>query len=93
MREHMALFLGLWHPVKQANILIWQRYAPILMQIFHDLWPTGLYVRKPRLTTIVNILTVVRLAYPEARAELQAAACKQGVTQAQRAAVLVDAGA
>ena len=75
LRKRCVSLLGLWHSYKQANFLIWRRFASTIMApLFHNLFPTSQFFIKPTtLTQIVNLLTIIRMAYPDFREALLAA--------------------
>ncbi len=63
--------MGIWHPYKDANILIWRRFGySFLARLFHTLYPDGIYSDKPRLTQVLSLLTTVRLSYPKWKPQL-----------------------
>lgn len=71
LRRSVVLLMGIWHPYKQANMLLWQRFGHLyLARLFHALYPTGKYFPKPRLTHILSLLTIFRLSFPAWRPKL-----------------------
>ena len=70
----LCVSLGIWHPYKQANTVVWNHWAPrFLAPYFHHMVPASNFFRKARLATIATFFTYIRLALPEVAVELQAA--------------------
>jgi hypothetical protein len=65
-RTRVVLTLGYWHTYKQANFLVYAAFAKSFMAgCFHTLFPNIPFWPKPRhLSTIITMLTYIRLAYP-----------------------------
>ncbi len=72
LRGKVAMMLGIWHPYKDANMLLWKRFGhTFLAPLFHILYPAGIFhTKSPRLTSILSLLSLVRLSYPKWRANL-----------------------
>jgi hypothetical protein len=65
-RQITPVFLGLWHPAKQASLLIMKRFAStFLAPLMHHLQPDSHYYLKPQLTKITKFLVMIRLAYDQ----------------------------
>ena len=66
--------LGVWHPYKQANTVVWSHFGPrFLAPFFNHLVPGSNFRRSARLVTIVTFFTYLRLSLPSIAAEMQAA--------------------
>lgn len=70
----LCVTLGIWHPYKQANTVVWNHWASrFLAPYFHHMVPGSNFSRSARLATIATFFTYIRLALPEIGVELQAA--------------------
>ena len=70
--EWLCVTLGIWHPYKQANSVVWSHWgARFLAPYFHHIAPASNFSRSARLITIVTYLTYIRLAAPEFAQQLQ----------------------
>jgi hypothetical protein len=74
-RTRTVLTLGYWHSYKQANFLVYKAYATSFMAgCFHTLFPNIPLFPKPRhLSSVVTLLSYIRLAYPTFRDALATA--------------------
>ena len=71
MKQYFSMTLGVWHPRKQASILLWRRFRPLLIgKLFHCLHPGSNCYRDAKLTQITFVLSAIRLAYPSIRDDL-----------------------
>jgi hypothetical protein len=74
MRKYVFVNLGLWHTYKHVSLLTWRKFGPSVMAgLWHNLWPDSIFFTKPRLQTVTEIFTYLRLAYPSFKKELQRA--------------------
>ena len=66
--------LGIWHPYKQTNTVVWNHWAPrFLAPYFHHMVPGSNFSGSARLVTISTFFTYIRLAMPEIALALQTA--------------------
>ena len=64
--------LGVWHPYKQANTVVWGHWGPrLLAPFFNDIVPGSNFQCKARLITIITYFTHIRLAAPSFAKQLQ----------------------
>ena len=62
----LCVFLGKWHPYKQANTVVWNHWASrFLAPFFHYMVPGSNFFASARLVTISTFITYIRLAMPE----------------------------
>ena len=74
MRKHVYVNLALWHTYKHACMKLWSMYSQYLMAgLFHCFFPSGIFLKKPSFTLVATLLTIIRLAYPRFRDQLNAA--------------------
>jgi hypothetical protein len=74
VRKWMIASLGLWHPYKQATLCVWSLGAhTFFAPFYHCLIPGATFFKKPKLVTVVYLLTTARLAYPKFKTQLEAA--------------------
>ena len=74
MRGWLCVQLGTWHPYKQANCVLWSHWGPTVFgPLFHELIPNANFNKKAKLSTIVKFLNIVRVSYPQWKADLKAA--------------------
>ena len=65
--------LGIWHPYKQANSVVWSHWGPrFLAPYFHHIVTGSNFSTGARLITIISYFTYIRLAAPSFAAQLQA---------------------
>ena len=77
MRNHVFINLGLWHTYKHVSLLIWRKFGPtILAGLWHFMFPDGSWFSKPKLQTVTKIFTLIRLAYPLFKKNLEDALAK-----------------
>ena len=70
--EWLCVTLGIWHPYKQANSVVWSHWgARFLAPYFNHLIPNSNFSASARLVTIVTYFTYIRLALTDFAAELQ----------------------
>ena len=68
----LSVTLGLWHPYKQANSVVWSHWGPrYLAPYFHHLVPGSNFSGGARLITIITYFTYIRLAAPSFAQQLQ----------------------
>ena len=66
--------LGIWHPYKQANNVVWNHYGPrFLGPYFNHLVPGSKFSSSARLVTIATFFTYIRLALPAISVQLHEA--------------------
>lgn len=88
MRSWLCVQLGTWHPYKQANTLLWTHWsARIFAPLFNELISNANFQPKARLSTIAKFLTIVRLAFPSFRTNLEDALRHQQQLNTNRVAV------
>lgn len=72
--EWLCVTLGVWHPYKQANTVVWSHWGPrFLGPFFNHMVPGSDFRSKARLITIITFFTYIRLAAPSFAVELQQA--------------------
>lgn len=78
--------LAWWHTYKAACNKLWQLYAKeFFAPLFHAIDPNGWFFMKQKyLSKIVQLFTLIRLAYPRFRAALQEAIRDRHVTPASK---------
>jgi len=70
----LCVTLGIWHPYKQANTVMWGHWGPrFLAPYFNHVVPSANFRRSARLITIITYLTYIRLAAPDIAQQLQEA--------------------
>jgi hypothetical protein len=70
----LCVTLGVWHPYKQANSVVWSHWGPRFpAPYFHHIVPGSNFSTGARLITIISYFTYIRLAAPSFAAQLQAA--------------------
>ena len=74
MRKHVFINLGLWHTYKHVSLLIWRKFGQtIIAGLWHFLYPDGSWFSKPKLQIVTKIFTLIRLAYPSFKKDLEEA--------------------
>jgi hypothetical protein len=72
MGAWLCVTLGLWHPYKQANSVVWSHWGPrFLAPYFNHIVPGANFTAKARLITIITFFTYIRLAAPSFATQLQ----------------------
>ena len=72
--DWLCVTLGIWHPYKQANTVVWSHFGPrFLAPYFNHLVPASNFKRNARLVSIATFFTYLRLALPSIAVEMQAA--------------------
>ena len=72
--KSFSLTLGLWHNYKQASLKVYETFLSLFfIRMYFHLVPQHDFYRKTALINVVHALSLVRLAYPEFKAELDAA--------------------
>ena len=57
----LCVTLGVWHPCKQANTVVWDQWGPrFLAPFFNDIVPGSNFQCKARLITIITYFTHIR---------------------------------
>ena len=70
--EWLCVTLGVWHPYKQANTVVWSHWGPrFLAPYFNHVVPGSNFRSKARLITIITYFTFIRLAAPSFAKQLQ----------------------
>ena len=68
----LCVTLGVWHPYKQANTVVWGHWGPrFLAPFFNHIVPGSNFQSKARLITIITYFTHIRLAAPSFAKQLQ----------------------
>ena len=68
----LSVTLGVWHPYKQANSVVWSHWGPrFLAPYFHHIVPGSNFSAGARLITIISYFTYIRLAAPSFALQLQ----------------------
>jgi hypothetical protein len=68
----LCVTLGLWHPYKQANSVVWSHWGPrFLAPLLHHFAPGANFSGGARLITIITYFTYIRLAAPSFAKQLQ----------------------
>ena len=68
----LCVTLGVWHPYKQANTVVWGHWGPrFLAPFFNHIVPGSNLQSKARLITIITYFTFIRLAAPSFAKQLQ----------------------
>ena len=65
-RKYEAVFLGFWHTYKQLCLLFFKCFAnTFIAPLFHHLYPSTEFFVKPKLlSSIVAMMSTIRLSYP-----------------------------
>ena len=72
MGAWLCVTLGVWHPYKQANTVVWSHWGPrFLAPFFNHFVPGANFTGKARLITIITYFTYIRLAAPSFATQLQ----------------------
>lgn len=67
----LCVCLGIWHPYKQANTVVWSHWgARFLAPFFNHLVPKSNFRKSARLVSICSFLTYIRLAVPRFATQL-----------------------
>ena len=72
LKRYVIPSLGWWHSYKMASYAIYLKYADTFFAgCFHALWPAKAFYPHPKyLSTVIMHLSLVRLAYPGFKTEL-----------------------
>ena len=66
--------LGNWHVLKMVKTCIWRLAgASFLAPFFHSLFPRSYFPSNPRFIFVTRMLSLIRLSYPQWKAELDEA--------------------
>ena len=88
-RKNTFCFLGTWHVFKMASTCVWRMAGPdFIAPLFHDFFPTSPFPWAPRLVLSTRIFSLIRLAYPSFRQQLNAALEKEALTNIQKSHLL-----
>ena len=73
-RIYNSCNLAWWHTYKHASLMIWRRFAPVLIApMWHTLYPRSIFPMKPpRLAPITTHLMYLFHAYPKLKDDLDA---------------------
>ena len=73
-RMYNSCNLAWWHTYKHASLMIWRRFAPVLIApMWHTLYPRSIFPMKPpRLAPITTHLMYLFHAYPKLKDDLDA---------------------
>ena len=59
----LCVTLGVWHPYKQANSVVWSHWGPrFLAPYFHHIVPGSNFSARARLITIISYFTYIRFS-------------------------------
>ena len=68
----LCVTLGVWHPSKQANTVVWGHWGPrFLAPYFNHIVPGSNFQSKARLITIITYVTFIHLTAPSFAKQLQ----------------------
>jgi hypothetical protein len=75
MESFLMPVLGFWHTFKTVSNWIWRQFAPtFIAPLFHRLHPRSkFWPMSTKLVTQTFFFTIIRLAYPSFRKDLQEA--------------------
>ena len=77
-RKTTIPLLGSWHIYKMATTCVWRLAAPdFLGPLFHLMFPNSKFLNNPRLVLASRILSLMRLAYPSFKPNLEAALARE----------------
>lgn len=84
-RKKTFCYLGTWHVSKMASTCVWRMYgADFLAPLFHDFFPTSPFPWSPRMVLSTRMFSLIRLAYPDFRYQLDFALNRPALTETQR---------
>ena len=66
----LCVTLGVWHPYKQANSVVWSHWGPRFLAPYHIV-PGSNFSTGARLITIISYFTYIRLTAPSFAVQLQ----------------------
>ena len=74
MKAWCVPLLGIWHSYKVASQLLYRKFDSVCTErIFKVLHPSSDFYKKPKfLGSIVHLLTVIRMSYPDWKDDLDA---------------------
>ena len=85
-RKSTFCFLGMWHVYKMATTCVWRLAgADFMAPLFHQFFPNSKFPVSPRLVLSSRIFSLIRLAYPSFRPQLQEALAKEALSDKQKA--------
>ena len=71
LRNKLVVQLGTWHTYKQACTVVWRWWGPrVFAPLFHELISHANFSMSAKLSSITRFLTIVRLAYPSFKQDL-----------------------
>ena len=74
------------HIYKMATTCVWRLFgADFLGPLFHQMFPNSKYPNNPRLVLAARILSMVRLAYPRFKPELDQAIAREAKSRHEKA--------
>jgi hypothetical protein len=86
LRKHVYAGFAYWHTMKMGFFAIWRTFAKqFLAGLFHQLYPKFMFRSKPSyLTSIVSLLTTIRIAYRKFGPHLKLAMAQRDLTLSTR---------
>jgi hypothetical protein len=89
LRNKLVVQLGTWHTYKQACTVVWRWWGPrVFAPLFHELISHANFSKSAKLSSITRFLTIVRLAYPSFKQDLDdAIRGRSGLPDDERIAV------
>lgn len=84
-RKSTFCYLGIWHVYKMATTCVWRLAGQhFLAPLFHVFFPNNKFPTSPRLVLSSRILSLIRLAYPFFRVQLERALAKEALSPKQK---------
>ena len=84
-RKSTFCYLGVWHVYKMASTCVWRMFAAdFIAPLFHQFFPNTPFPWSPRLVLSTRIFSLMRLAYPTFREQLDATINKEALTEIQK---------
>ena len=89
LRNKLVVQLGTWHTYKQACTVVWRWWGPrVFAPLFHELISHANFSMSAKLSSITRFLTIVRLAYPSFKQDLDdAISGRSGLPDDERVAM------
>lgn len=85
-RRSTIVLLGSWHIYKMATTCVWRLAGPdFIGPLFHQMFPTSKYPTNPRLVLATRILSLIRLAYPSFKPEVESALGREAKSRFEKA--------
>lgn len=84
-RNSALCYLGTWHVMKMASTCVWRMAASdFIAPLFHQFFPNIPFPASPRLVLSTKIFSLIRLAYPSFREQLNNALQKEALSDIQK---------